>query len=144
MMNGYIIQGIGGYNGLIGYISFIWNNVYGEYFSCYNFNGVGYTANFGSFPSISYNTCNKHIFSSVITSNSQVIKLYPNPASNIIQFDLNEKVNTVKIYNSQGQIVSNNSSENQFINIENYSQGLYLVQIISDQNIYNGTFIKIN
>ena len=142
MMNGYIIQGIGGYNGLIGRISFIWSNIYGEYFSCYNFNGIGYTANLGSFTSISYNTCNKHIFSSVITPNSQVIKLYPNPASNIIKFDLNEKVNTVKIYNSQGQIVSNNSSENQFINIENYSQGLYLVQIISDQNIYTGTFIK--
>lgn len=142
MMNGYVIQGIGGYNGLIGYISYIWNNVYGEYFSCYNFNGVGYTATFGSFTSISYNTCNKHIFSSVITPKSQVIKLYPNPASNIIQFDLNEKVNTIKVYNSQGQIILNNSSQNQYINIENYLQGIYFVKMISDQNIYTGTFIK--
>lgn len=142
MLNGYIIQGIGGYNGLIGYISFIWNNFYGEYFSCYNFNGIGYTANFGSFTSINYNTCNKHIFSSVITPKSQVIKLYPNPASNIIQFDLDEKINTIKIYNSLGQIISNYSSTDQFINIENYLQGIYFVQIIIDHKIYTGTFIK--
>lgn len=144
MMNGYIIQGIGGYNGLSGYISFIWNNVYGEYFSCYNFNGVGYTANFGSLPSISYNTCNNHIFSSIITPKSQVIKLYPNPATNIIQFNLHEKVNNIIVFNSQGQIILNNSSQNQYINIENYLQGIYFVQMISNQNIYTGTFIKSN
>lgn len=144
MMNGYVIQGIGGYNGLIGYISYIWNNVYGEYFSCYNFNGIGYYANFGSFPSISYNSCIKHFFSYVITPKSQVINLYPNPASDIIQFELNEKINTIKVYNNQGQLISNQYSQNQFIDIKNYLPGIYLVQLTTNNNIYSGKFIKIN
>ncbi len=147
VFNGYVIQGIGGVNGLLGYISEIMNNSYTEEFKCYSINDIDYTTYFSNFAAgieYSYWPCDKLNFVSVNDIKKKFINLYPNPASNIIQFDLNEKINNIKIYNSQGKIISNDFSQNQYINIENYLLGIYFVQIISDQNIYNGTFIKIN
>lgn len=144
MMNGKVIQGIGGYNGLIGYITFIWNNVYGESFSCYNINGKSYEAYFGVNSSIisNPNNCILHRFVSVDNKKEDELKVYPNPAIDNIYFNLNDEVKQIRIYDDQGRLVLNDTSNANHINIENLSAGLYLLQLITNKNVYHSKFDK--
>lgn len=144
MMNGRVIQGIGGYNGLIGYISFIWNNSYGESFDCYNFNGMSYQAMFGFNSSIHNSvTCELHKFVSVDYTRIDEIKIYPNPANDIIFFNTNENIISTRIYNSQGVLISNLSTNENSININDMEKGFYIAQLITVKKVYTIKFNKI-
>lgn len=63
------------------------------------------------------------------------INIYPNPANDILNITSAEGAN-IKIFNLTGQEIMNidSSSEIQKINISNLEQGIYVVQIIKDNN----------
>jgi len=64
-------------------------------------------------------------------------KVYPNPAKEMIQFELSENVNTVemKIFNQLGALVkTQNINPNQVINISELSKGIYFVLLQSKDN----------
>lgn len=58
-------------------------------------------------------------------------KLYPNPANDIINLELNNEVKNVDIYSLQGQKV--HSSTEKQINISNLANGIYMVRV-EDEN----------
>lgn len=72
--------------------------------------------------------------------------IYPNPAKDIIQFDLNRisgKVN-IKIYNVSGVIVFQKEVffEKVFsLNLSGFPQSIYFVRLQFDNNIENHKFI---
>ena len=64
------------------------------------------------------------------------IKVYPNPAHNIVNIDLNGKVSQVVIYNFLGQVVYENNVTNEtelHIDVRSYDAGAYLVKFITNQ-----------
>ncbi|MEO8151311.1 MAG: T9SS type A sorting domain-containing protein [Bacteroidia bacterium] len=89
---------------------------------------------------------------SLIASNNDIAKtennliVYPNPANNNIVFklkDSHQKITAIKITNALGQIMFNEKKSSNFLNIalNNWNQGLYFYQIISDKHEYfSGTF----
>lgn len=70
------------------------------------------------------------------------IKIYPNPASSEVVLDLsqlNNKVNGLRILDTNGKMVLNERVQNNQmnrINIENLSSGLYFVEMIIENEVY--------
>jgi hypothetical protein len=84
-----------------------------------------------------------------ISTPSKILKVYPNPATNqlFVEYDgINEyrQVN-LRILNIMGQIVSekNISATKTTISLLEMQSGMYIVQLISENNmLVNTTFIK--
>lgn len=77
------------------------------------------------------------------------IKVYPNPASDILNIDWNKITGNknLQIYNSIGQVVyvSNEINDKSTIDIKDLPQGVYLIKLfVDDLNIKNIKFIKSN
>lgn len=113
------------------------------YFYCQAFNAFW---DYGSFTPFSTSNC-----ALLGTSNfeNNKLQLYPNPASNELNFQIDD-VSTdykISIYNTLGSLVyeSENqlSNSNNSINISHLNTGIYLVQIIDSENrIYQKRLIK--
>jgi surface protein len=83
--------------------------------------------------------CEKN-FSSVSTSNSQIISIYPNPGSETFSISSTNDIDKVSIYDSMGKLVLE-SNEKSF-SISHLIQGIYLVQIITERKVNKIHFIK--
>ena len=80
------------------------------------------------------------------------LKLYPNPATNVLNIDLsgceNQKA-VIKVFTSEGKIISkaeikgNDSNQTQYIlNTDRYSAGIFLVALSTEKFVKFGRFIK--
>ncbi len=71
-------------------------------------------------------------------------KVYPNPAFNTLNIDINiNEINNISIYSLDGKLVKklpNNTSKT--IDISNLNDGLYLIQINTNENVYSTKFMK--
>lgn len=81
-------------------------------------------------------------------SSSEVINIYPNPAEGYLTVDLSrysQQVNKIQVLNLQGQKMSSiNVEEGQKtlnLSFENYSKGLYLLQLFTKDGIINKKII---
>ncbi|MEI7596958.1 MAG: T9SS type A sorting domain-containing protein [Bacteroidota bacterium] len=63
-----------------------------------------------------------------------IINVYPNPASDIINISSDEKIDNINIYNTMGQLVIS-TKEAKTINISSLKNGIYTIQINSNNNI---------
>ena len=73
--------------------------------------------------------------------------IYPNPTSKTLSFSHSERfdIKTITIYNTLGKIVKNIGYEKNVINVEDLSEGLYIVSIqATDGKRYSQNFIKKN
>jgi hypothetical protein len=64
--------------------------------------------------------------------NNLEVALYPNPVNNILNIELVNQIQSVEIYSLQGQKILT-SNQNQ-INVESLSSGIYLVRIVDNFN----------
>lgn len=91
-------------------------------------------------PTFNANNVNQLTVNQVNTFNSG-LKLYPNPTANIINISNDEfLIESIEVYNLQGQILYKSYNLNQnnvTIDLSDYSNGMYLV------NVNNQTSIKI-
>ncbi len=148
LRNGYIIQGIGGLMGLLGFPFEVMNNVYQEQFNCLNVNGISYMVNFagpGSSINLSSNSCNLHVFSSVELNRTLGIQLFPNPSSEFINIDLSNPGLIFSILNmyGQSQIINSSYIENRWqLDIQDLDNGIYFLHANFNNNTYIGKFIK--
>ncbi|WP_020213329.1 T9SS type A sorting domain-containing protein [Flavobacterium rivuli] len=74
------------------------------------------------------------------------LKLYPNPASDIVKIDIANSLTIEKaaIFGSTGIKVYESKPDNKSINISNLSSGVYLVQLTdNNNNIYTKKIIKL-
>jgi len=76
------------------------------------------------------------------TEFSDLLKVYPNPAKEFVTIDLNqvtEKANLITLFNIQGQLVSSvniSNSENILqLPLQNFSEGIYFIQVHTSQSI---------
>ena len=72
------------------------------------------------------------------------LKYYPNPANNELTIENNNKIESVTIYNYNGQIVNESNYDTTLVklNIANYATGIYFAKITSDDKIKTIKFIK--
>ncbi len=72
--------------------------------------------------------------------NKDNIEISPNPTNGIVNIS-GVNIDNVLIYNNKGQIIS--KSTKNIVNIENFSDGIYFIKVISkDGKVYNQKIIK--
>lgn len=71
------------------------------------------------------------------------IKIYPNPATNVLHVDVTEQTEAV-IYSTAGQLLIQQklSANNSLINVANLSSGIYLLQLKTPNNQHTVRFSK--
>ena len=74
----------------------------------------------------------------------QNVLLYPNPTKNTINLlsKNNKIISEITIYNSIGQITNRKYGNSTAINVENLSNGLYFMEIKTENKIYKTKFVK--
>jgi len=73
------------------------------------------------------------------------IKVYPNPASNYINIDINNSpensISSIKIYNNQGQIVLNQlMNQEDRIDVSRFNNGIYILEAAGPELLYKKKF----
>lgn len=77
------------------------------------------------------------------------LKIYPNPVKEVVYIQLDSDINKkfgYKIYNHLGKLILSgqiSSGIKQSIEIHNFEQGLYIIEIQNEGAVYNGKFIKM-
>ena len=76
---------------------------------------------------------------SIVESSKSNVSIYPNPANNVINIDLNNlyKVKELTIYNDKSQVVMRSDLNSKSIDVSKLSAGLYVIHIITDNLIIN-------
>lgn len=76
---------------------------------------------------------------STINFENTNLKIYPNPANNLLNFETNESILNVKITDLNGRLLINkNGLENKELDISYLTKGVYLIQV----NTFNNEIIK--
>jgi hypothetical protein len=73
----------------------------------------------------------------------QKLQLYPNPVQNELHINNFDNTATVEIFNSLGKVVMTaRLAQNQNLDVQNLNSGMYIIRAISDDVVYQATFIK--
>ena len=75
----------------------------------------------------------------ILSTNLEETLIYPNPTSNTIH--TNKTYKSINIYDLSG-VLRKKQSDNNRIDISDLSKGMYLIQLIEDQNIIEVKVIK--
>lgn len=67
------------------------------------------------------------------TLNSNAIKIHPNPANDVVNFETNFDIKSIEFYNIQGQKVL--TSNQKKIDVSNLTKGLYIVKIQNSNGV---------
>lgn len=68
--------------------------------------------------------------------------IYPNPANDRIFINNIENIKEVKIYNSEGRLLKNISTNSTSIDVSSLEKGIYYVEILTLNKIHKTRFIK--
>jgi hypothetical protein len=93
------------------------------------------------------NNCNQNSIDNISSSN--IVKVHPNPTTGPLEILINEPLKSeysIKVFNSVGGLMQTvlkleNEKITQ-INLSDYPSGMYFIQIISKNKIYNSKIIK--
>ncbi|MCD9853542.1 T9SS type A sorting domain-containing protein [Epilithonimonas sp. JDS] len=71
-----------------------------------------------------------------------VTVIYPNPTSDIINIQTDQKISKIEIFDTSGKLLKLNSGSEKSIQVSELVKGIYLIKIYSDNHIINSKFIK--
>ena len=99
---------------------------------------------------VGYNDCGTDTFSTIFSCGPADVMgfVYPNPASEILNLDLNAinyNIKDIKIYNSLGileESIVGHDTKNLSIDLKDYSSGLYFLKITHEHGANTTKFIK--
>lgn len=87
-----------------------------------------------------------HVEASAITNNElQLVNIYPNPVSNVINIELaNELKSTVSVFSMDGRFIMKKSfqGKNASLNVQELEQGAYILEITTDLGMIKSIFVK--
>ena len=78
----------------------------------------------------------------VSTSENNKLQIYPNPTKNILHIMNTSEIEKLKIFDYLGKEVLTQTQNNNEINVENLSKGIYLIEINSENEKVYKKFIK--
>jgi hypothetical protein len=70
------------------------------------------------------------------------VSVFPNPTSDFVTVQTEEKLNLVQIFNINGQLMSSEKPVNNSINVTHLSQGTYKMIVLTNKGQMNASFIK--
>ena len=73
-------------------------------------------------------------------ANQNIFSIYPNPSSSTINIDYNEHFSTIRIIDIQGKVVL--QSKQKTIDINSLENGIYVIQIETENGVVNSKFVK--
>lgn len=78
-------------------------------------------------------------------NNDTNLLIYPNPTNATLNIQLGNDltINSLKIYDIFGKLIIEKTENLNQINVENFSKGVYILEIISDGEIFKNKFFKI-
>ena len=78
----------------------------------------------------------------VTNSENNKLQIYPNPAKNIINIKYNSEIEKISIFDYLGKEILTQIQNNNEINVENLSKGIYIIEIqLENEKVYK-KFIK--
>ena len=75
-------------------------------------------------------------------SNNLSLNLYPNPANEFVNIDIDYLIDNVQIIDALGKEIKYLNIENNRINIKNFKSGMYFLKINSEGKNFYQKFIK--
>jgi hypothetical protein len=113
------------------------NNTY-KYYIRSNCGGV-----FGSWKSMTFTTKTALSVEDAVFKNS--IKIFPNPAKDFlsIQNSSNNKIDKVIVVDITGKKILEQTGDTKKLNVSNLTNGVYLIQVFSENLKYQDKFIKL-
>jgi Secretion system C-terminal sorting domain len=75
-------------------------------------------------------------------NNDKSIKIFPNPSSTIFKIVSDTKVDKITLFDALGKEILIQSQNNSEVNVEKLSKGIYLIEIISENEKIYRKFIK--
>lgn len=75
-------------------------------------------------------------------SKTFVITLYPNPTSEVLSIQSQEKISRAEIYDFTGKLVLQSPVIGKIINVNSLSKGTYFIKLHTEKGIVNSKFIK--
>ena len=81
-----------------------------------------------------------------IEENSQIINVFPNPTSEYINIESVNNIDEIRIFDIQSRVVffENINSKTKKINISNFSTGVYITEIVSNNIVTRKEFVISN
>lgn len=71
-----------------------------------------------------------------------IFTIYPNPTADVVNFDLQNKVTSVEVYDAAGKLVKSVKDGTKSINISSLTKGSYILKVNADNKIYTKKVIK--
>ncbi|MEI7509268.1 MAG: T9SS type A sorting domain-containing protein [Flavobacterium sp.] len=75
-------------------------------------------------------------------SENHGLQLFPNPSKNVIQIKINSKIDKITIFDYLGKEILTQTQHNNEINVENLSKGIYLIEVLTENEKNYRQFIK--
>ena len=81
-----------------------------------------------------------------IEENSQIINIFPNPTSEYINIESINNIDEIRIFDIQSRVVFSESinSKTKKINISNFSTGVYITEIVTNNIVIRKEFVISN
>ena len=81
-----------------------------------------------------------------IEENSQIINVFPNPTSEYINIESVNNIDEIRIFDIQSRVVfsENINSKTKKINISNFSTGVYITEIVTNNIVIRKEFVISN
>lgn len=94
--------------------------------------------------------CSTNVFNYLVTlsndsfsfNENNGLQLFPNPTKNIIQLKINTKIDKITIFDSLGKAVLIQTRNNNEVDLENLSKGIYLIEVLTEVEKIYKKFIK--
>jgi hypothetical protein len=93
-------------------------------------------------PGISYQITDEMVRPVDGSVNQSSLAVYPNPTKDLLHIATDEKVIRCMVFNISGQVMAEYTGSDASIDISRLNQGLYLVQIETEENVYRRKVIK--
>jgi hypothetical protein len=79
---------------------------------------------------------------SFINNDKYKLTVFPNPSKNIVQLKSNSKIDKITLFDTLGKAILIQTQNNNEIDLENLSKGVYLIEILTENEKIYKKFIK--
>ncbi|MGV8916033.1 MAG: T9SS type A sorting domain-containing protein [Kaistella sp.] len=71
-----------------------------------------------------------------------VTTLYPNPTSDILNIETQQKISKIEIFDLSGKLVKSVDGKAKNVSVSNLTNGMYLIKLYTENGVVNSKFIK--
>ena len=71
-----------------------------------------------------------------------VTTLYPNPTSDVLNIETQQKISKIEIYDLSGKLLKTADGKNKQVSVSQLNKGMYVIRIYTENGVVNSKFIK--